>query len=134
MRAPASRVAFGKKISEHSIWKQRIAEARMDIEITTWLSMLESGVHDGHGGQQGRAGRNRDDQVARRIALRIIDEAIQAFGGGGVCEDLGLAPAHANTRIVRLTDGPDEVHCKQIALLELAKHVGKSYADIKACS
>jgi acyl-CoA dehydrogenase len=70
--------------------------------------------------------------AAPRVALRVIDQAIQAFGGGGVCEDFGLARSYANTRIVRLTDGPDEVHCRQIAQLELAKHKDRTYADIKA--
>jgi acyl-CoA dehydrogenase len=72
--------------------------------------------------------------AAPRVALRIIDAAIQAYGGGGVCEDFGLARLYANTRVVRLTDGPDEVHCRQIAQLELAKHAGRAYDDIKAYS
>ena len=68
------------------------------------------------------------------VALRVIDQAIQAFGGAGMCEDFGLARMYANTRIVRITDGPDEVHCRQIAQLELAKHVNKTDADVKAYS
>jgi acyl-CoA dehydrogenase len=60
--------------------------------------------------------------AAPRIACRIIDEAIQAHGGGGVSEDFGLAELYANNRIHRLTDGPDEVHCRTIARLELGKH------------
>ena len=64
----------------------------------------------------------------------MIDQAIQAFGGAGICEDFGLARMYANTRIVRITDGPDEVHCRQIAQLELAKHVNKTDADVKAYS
>jgi acyl-CoA dehydrogenase len=72
--------------------------------------------------------------AAPRVALRIIDEAIQAHGGGGVCDDFGLAKLYANTRVVRITDGPDEVHCRQIAKLELAKHTGRSDSDIKAYS
>jgi acyl-CoA dehydrogenase len=59
---------------------------------------------------------------APRIALKIIDDAIQAHGGAGVSEDFGLAEAWANTRILRLADGPDEVHCRQLARMEFAKY------------
>jgi acyl-CoA dehydrogenase len=130
----SSRTAFGKKISEHSIWEQRIAEARMDIEMTRLLCLKAAYMMDTVGNKAARAEIAMIKVAAPRTALRIIDEAIQAFGGGGVSEDFGLARLYANTRIVRLTDGPDEVHCRQIAHLELAKHEGKSYADIKACS
>jgi acyl-CoA dehydrogenase len=70
--------------------------------------------------------------AAPRMAQRVIDHAIQAFGGGGVSQDFGLAELWANTRIVRLTDGPDEVHCRDIARLELRRHEGRRYADIHA--
>ena len=72
--------------------------------------------------------------AAPHVALRVIDQAIQAHGGGGVCEDFGLARLYAHTRVIPIVDGPDEVHCRQIARLELAKHAGKTYSDIKAYS
>jgi acyl-CoA dehydrogenase len=72
--------------------------------------------------------------IAPRVAARIIDDAIQAHGGGGVSQDFGLAELYANTRIVRLTDGPDEVHCRTIAQLEFEKHRGRQYSDIRAYS
>jgi acyl-CoA dehydrogenase len=59
---------------------------------------------------------------APRMALRIIDDAIQAHGGAGVCQDFGLAKSYAGIRTLRLADGPDEVHCRAIALNELAKY------------
>jgi acyl-CoA dehydrogenase len=130
----ASRTAFGKKISEHSVWEQRIAEARMDIEMTRLLCLKAAYMMDTVGNKIARAEIAMIKVAAPRVALRIIDEAIQAHGGGGVSEDFGLARLYANTRVVRLTDGPDEVHCRQIAHLELAKHAGKAYADIKAYS
>ncbi len=130
----ASRTAFGKKISEQSIWEQRIAEARMDIEMTRLLCLKAAYMMDTVGNKVARAEIAMIKVAAPRVALRIIDQAIQAHGGGGVSEDFGLARLYANTRVVRLTDGPDEVHCRQIAHLELAKHAGKCYADIKAYS
>jgi alkylation response protein AidB-like acyl-CoA dehydrogenase len=59
---------------------------------------------------------------APNMALRIIDDAIQAHGGGGVSDDYGLARAYANQRTLRLADGPDEVHARSIAHMEFAKH------------
>jgi len=129
-----SRSAFGKKISEHSVWEQRIAEARIDIEMARLLCLKAAHMMDTVGNKTARAEIAMIKVAAPRIALRIIDEAIQAFGGAGVCEDFGLARMYANTRIVRLTDGPDEVHCRQIAHLELAKHANKTDADVKGYS
>jgi len=59
---------------------------------------------------------------APNMALSIIDDAIQAHGGGGVSEDYGLAQAYAHQRTLRLADGPDEVHARSIARMEIAKH------------
>ena len=129
-----SRTAFGKKISEHSVWEQRIAEARIDIEMARLLCLKAAYMMDTVGNKTARAEIAMIKVAAPRIALRIIDEAIQAFGGAGVCEDFGLARMYANTRIVRLTDGPDEVHCRQIAQIELAKHTGRADADVRAYS
>jgi len=129
-----SRSAFGKKISEHSVWEQRIAEARIDIEMARLLCLKAAHMMDTVGNKTARAEIAMIKVAAPRIALRIIDEAIQAFGGAGVCEDFGLARMYANTRIVRLTDGPDEVHCRQIAHIELAKHANKTDADVKGYS
>src|SRR5215469_14852401 len=60
--------------------------------------------------------------AAPRIALRIIDDAIQAHGGGGVTSDFGLAKAYAGIRTLRLADGPDEVHNRSIARMEFARY------------
>ena len=59
------------------------------------------------------------------MALSIIDDAIQAHGGGGVSEDYGLASAYAHQRTLRLADGPDEVHARSIARMEISKHPPK---------
>jgi len=129
-----SRTAFGKKIAEHSIWEDRIARARIDIEMARLLCLKAAYMMDTVGNKVARAEIAMIKVAAPHVALRIIDQAIQAHGGGGVCEDFGLARLYANTRVVPITDGPDEVHCRQIARLELAKYAGKSYTDIKAYS
>jgi acyl-CoA dehydrogenase len=64
---------------------------------------------------------------APNMALRIIDDAIQAHGGGGVTSDFGLAKMYSGQRTLRIADGPDEVHNRTIARMEFAK-----YGDLQA--
>lgn len=118
----SSRVAFGKPIIEQSVWEQRIAEARTDIEMMRLLCLKAAYMMDTVGNKAARAEIAMIKVCAPRITQRIVDEAIQAHGGGGVSDDFGLGELYANTRIVRLTDGPDEVHCRQIAHLEKKKY------------
>lgn len=129
-----TRKAFGKLIAEHSIWEQRIAEARIDIEMVRLLCLKAAHMMDTVGNKAARAEIAMIKVIAPRVTQRIIDDAIQAHGGGGVCQDFGLAELYANTRIVRLTDGPDEVHCRDIARIELKKYRNKNYADIRGYS
>ena len=118
------RTAFGKRLSEHSIWEQRIAEARIDIEMCRLLCLKAAYMMDVAGNKAARGEIAMIKVAAPRIACRVIDDAIQAHGGAGVSEDFGLAELYANNRIHRITDGPDEVHNRTIARLELAKHAG----------
>ena len=117
-----SRSAFGKKIAEHSVWEQRIAEARIEIEKCRLLTLKAAYMMDTVGNKVARAEIAMIKVAAPRMALAIIDDAIQAHGGGGVTTDFGLARAYASMRTLRLADGPDEVHCRTIARLEFAKH------------
>jgi acyl-CoA dehydrogenase len=129
-----SREAFGKRINEHSVWEERIAEARINIEMVRLLCLKAAHMMDTVGNKVARNEIAMIKVIAPRVALKIIDDAIQAHGGGGVSQDFGLAELYANTRIVRLTDGPDEVHCRTIARIEWKKHEGRRYSDIKAYS
>jgi acyl-CoA dehydrogenase len=126
-----SRTAFGKRISEHSVWEERIAQARIDIDMVRLLCLKAAHMMDTVGNKAARAEIAMIKVAAPRVAQRVLDLAIQAHGGGGVSQDFGLAELFANTRIVRLTDGPDEVHCRQIARLEFDKYRGRDYADIR---
>jgi acyl-CoA dehydrogenase len=117
-----SRIAFGKPVSSHSVWEERIARARIDIEMTRLLCLKAADMMDKVGNKSAAAEIAMIKVQAPNMALKIIDDAIQAHGGGGVSEDFGLARAYASQRTLRLADGPDEVHARAIARIEFAKH------------
>jgi alkylation response protein AidB-like acyl-CoA dehydrogenase len=122
VRRLASRVAFGKRIVEHSVWEQRIAEARTDIEMTRLLCLKAADMMDKVGNKTAQLEIAMIKVAAPNMALKIIDDAIQAFGGAGVSDEAGLAKDYADIRALRLADGPDEVHNRAIARLELRKY------------
>ncbi|MGV8995329.1 MAG: acyl-CoA dehydrogenase family protein [Parvibaculaceae bacterium] len=120
-----SRVAFGKKLSDHSVWEQRIGEARTNIEMTRLLTLKAAYMMDTVGNKVARGEIAMIKVAAPNLALKIIDDAIQAHGGGGVTTDFGLARMYAGIRTLRLADGPDEVHNRTISQLELKKYSNK---------
>ena len=117
-----SRTAFGKRISEQSVWYERIADARIDIEMTRLLCLKAADMMDKVGNKVAKNEIAMIKVAAPRMALKVIDDAIQAHGGAGVCQDFGLAKSYAGIRTLRLADGPDEVHARTIALNELSKY------------
>ncbi|MGY4362818.1 acyl-CoA dehydrogenase [Bradyrhizobium sp. i1.7.7] len=117
-----SRVAFGKKIVEYSVWEQRIAEARIDIEMNRLLCLKAADMMDKVGNKTAQPEIAMIKVAAPRMAIKIIDQAIQAFGGAGVSDEAGLARDYASARTMRLADGPDEVHCRVISRLERMKY------------
>ena len=119
-----SRRAFGKRLSEQSVWGERIADARIDIEMTRLLCLKAADMMDKVGNKVARAEIAMIKVQAPRMALKVIDDAIQAHGAAGVTTDAGLAMAWAHARTLRIVDGPDEVHRRAIARIELAKHGG----------
>ena len=121
-----SRVAFGKRISEQSVWDERVADARIDIEMTRLLCLQAADMMDKAGNQAARLQIAMIKVAAPRMALRIIDNAIQAFGAAGVSTDAGLAKQYASMRTMRLADGPDEVHQRTIARMEYGRHAVKA--------
>jgi len=122
-----SRVAFGKRIAEFSVWEERIARARIDIEMTRLLCLKAADMMDRAGNKSAQQEIAMIKVQAPNMALKILDDAIQAHGGGGVSGDFGLAHAWAAMRTLRFADGPDEVHNRAIARNEFGK-----YADYKA--
>jgi len=121
-RRLVSRVAFGKRISEQSVWEQRVAEARIDIEMTRLLCLKAADMMDKVGNKGAKLEIAMIKVAAPRIALKVIDDAIQAHGAAGVSDDFGLAHMYAHIRTLRLADGPDEVHNRSIARLEFARY------------
>jgi acyl-CoA dehydrogenase len=118
-----SREAFGKRLIDHSVWEERIADARVEIECARLLVLKAAWMMDTVGN---KAARNEIAMIkvkAPSMALRVIDNAIQAFGAAGVCDDPGLASIYANVRTLRIADGPDEVHRRTIARLETRRYV-----------
>ena len=117
-----SRVAFGKRLSEHSVWEQRVAEARIEIDSSRLLCLKAADMMDKAGNKAAAAEIAMIKVKAPRMALQIIDDAIQAHGGAGVSQDFALAASWAGIRTLRLADGPDEVHNRSIARIEFSKH------------
>jgi len=116
------REAFGKPIYKHSVWEERVARARIDIEMTRLLCLKAADMMDKVGNKSAKQEIAMIKVQAPNMALSIIDDAIQAHGGGGVSEDYGLASAYAHQRTLRLADGPDEVHARSIARMEFSRH------------
>jgi acyl-CoA dehydrogenase len=116
-----TREAFGKKIYEHSVWEERIANARIEIECARLLTLKAAYMMDTVGNKVARAEIAMIKVKAPIMALQIIDDAIQAHGGAGVTSDFGLARTYAGMRTLRLADGPDEVHRRTVAKIELKK-------------
>ena len=115
------RIAFGKKISEQGVIRQWIAESRMEIEQARLLVLKTAWKMDEVGNKEARREIAMIKAVVPQMALKIIDRAIQAHGGGGVCQDFPLANFWIYARTLRLADGPDEVHLESVAKMELKK-------------
>jgi acyl-CoA dehydrogenase len=122
-RRLASRIAFGAPVSKQSVWHERIAEARCMIDQARLLTLKAARMMDTVGNKAAKAEIAMIKVVAPNVACQVLDWAIQAHGGGGVCEDFPLAAAYAHVRTLRIADGPDEVHRNAIAKLEIARHV-----------
>jgi acyl-CoA dehydrogenase len=117
-----SRVAFGRPISDQGVWHERIANARIEIEQARLLTLKAAWMMDTVGNKEAKTLIAMIKVVAPNVSTRVIDMAIQAHGGGGVCQDYGLASGYAGQRTLRLADGPDEVHRQSIAKDELRRY------------
>jgi acyl-CoA dehydrogenase len=116
-----TRVTFGKPVAEQTVTLERIADARIMIDQARLLTLKAAYMMDTVGNKAARAEIAMIKVAAPVMACQVIDWAIQAHGGAGVCDDFGLARAYAHARTLRLADGPDEVHRNQIGKVELAK-------------
>jgi acyl-CoA dehydrogenase len=122
-RRASTRVAFGKPIAEHDVTLERIAESRIDIDQARLLVLRAAAMMDAAGNKAAKSEIAQIKVAVPAMTLRVLDRAIQVHGGGGVSQEFWLAQAWAHSRTLRLADGPDEVHRRQIGRLELRKHV-----------
>ena len=116
-----TRVAFGRPLAEQGTIRAQIAESRVEIDQARLLTLRAAWLMDTAGNKAARSEIAQIKVIAPRMALRVLDRAIQAYGGAGVSDDFPLARAWAHARTLRLADGPDEVHLEAIAKAELGK-------------
>ena len=121
-RRASSRVAFGRPIAQQTVTQERIAEARCLIDQARLLTLKAAWMMDTAGNKAAKSEIAMIKVVAPTMACQVIDWAIQAHGGGGLCQDFPLAQYYAHVRTLRFADGPDEVHRNAIAKIELGRH------------
>jgi acyl-CoA dehydrogenase len=126
-----SRVAFGRRISEQSIWRERVAEARIQIDTARLLTLKAAYMMDTVGNKVAKAEIAMIKVLAPNVAQQVLDWAIQAYGAAGVSDETPLATMWAHNRTLRIADGPDEVHRNAVAKLELAKHMNLVGEDLE---
>ena len=122
----AARTAFGKPLAAQTVWQGRVADARVMIDQARLLTLNAAWKMDIAGNKAARNEIAMIKVAAPQMACTVIDWAIQAHGGAGVCDDFPLAHAYASARSLRIADGPDEVHRNSIAKMELARHNPRS--------
>jgi len=116
-----SRVAFGKRLSDQGVWRERIAESRIKIDTARLLTLKAAYMMDTVGNKVAQSEIAMIKVLAPNVAQQVLDWAIQAHGAAGVSDDFPLAYQWAGNRTLRLADGPDEVHRNAIAKLEIAR-------------
>jgi acyl-CoA dehydrogenase len=123
-RRADERFPFGKALSEQTVTLERIAKSRIMIDQCRLLTLRAAWMMDTVGNKAARKEIAMIKAAAPSMACQVIDWAIQAFGGGGTNDDHFLSSAYASARLLRLADGPDEVHRNQIGRFELKRHRG----------
>jgi acyl-CoA dehydrogenase len=121
-RRSLSRVAFGQTLAEQGGLRQEIARSRMELEQARLLVLKAAWMMDTVGNKAARGEIAMIKVVVPNMALKVIDRAVQVHGAAGVCDDFPLAFDWANSRTLRLADGPDEVHMESLAKLELKRY------------
>jgi acyl-CoA dehydrogenase len=121
-RRVRDRVAFGKPLAEQGVIQEWIADSRIEIDQARLLTLHAAWLMDTVGNREARAQISAIKVAVPSMACRVIDRAMQAHGGGGLCQDFPLAGFYAHQRVLRLADGPDEVHRRAVARAELAAY------------
>mgnify|MGYP006177952397 CR=1 FL=1 len=126
-----SRTAFGSKLSDQSVWHERIAESRCMIDQARLQVLHTAHLMDTVGNKVARKEISMIKIIAPNVATKVCDWAIQAHGGAGVSGDFLLADMYAHQRSIRFTDGPDEVHRNAVAKMELKKYLGAGSPEVE---
>ncbi len=121
-RRGLSKEAFGKRLADLGGNYDKIADARINIEMARLLTLKAAWMMDTVGNKVARSEIAQIKVAVPNIALQVIDDAIQIHGGAGVSQVFPLAKMYAGQRTLRLADGPDEVHRRTVARLELGKY------------
>ncbi|MBA2496981.1 MAG: acyl-CoA dehydrogenase, partial [Acidimicrobiia bacterium] len=121
-RRVTQRVAFGKPLAEQGVIREWIADARVELDQARLYTLYTAWLMDTQGNRAARTEIAGIKVAVPAAALRVIDHAIQSFGGAGVSQDTPLARMYAGIRCLRLADGPDEVHRVTVARRELGKY------------
>jgi acyl-CoA dehydrogenase len=122
VRRAQSRVAFGRPLAEQGVVREQIAQSRMEVEQARLLVLKTAWMIDRFGARGAATEIAAIKVICPRMACAVMDRAIQIHGGGGVSDDFPLAYFYAWARILRLADGPDEVHLRTVARQELGRH------------
>lgn len=112
---------FKKALSEHGVILEWIAKSRIDIDAARMVVLNAAAMIDDHGAKGALKEIAEAKILVPKVTLEIIDRAIQAFGGAGVSQDTPLANMWANSRTLRIVDGPDEVHMQQLGKNEVKR-------------
>jgi acyl-CoA dehydrogenase len=120
-RRLTTRTAFGRRLSQHGVWQERVAQARTEINMARLLVLHTADLMDRVGVKAARSEISQIKVACAQIGNRIADMGIQAFGAAGLTDDFGMGYHYARMRVLRIADGPDEVHNRTIAKLELKR-------------
>jgi len=126
-RRAISREAFGRPLAQQGVVQQQIAESRVAIDQARLLVLHTAWLIDTVGAKTARSEVAAIKAVVPRMACDVVDRAIQVHGGLGVCEDVPLAQMYAGLRTLRIADGPDEVHLRSVARVELGRYLTRSH-------
>ncbi len=121
-RRAQERIAFGGPLADQGLVRRQIADCRMAIDQTRLLTLHAAWKMDTVGNKAARAEIAMIKVVAPNMTCQVVDTAMQVHGAAGVSEDFGLAHSYAIARMLRIGDGPDEVHADQVGRLELRKY------------
>ena len=122
VRRALAREAFGKRLADLGANHDIIADARIEIEMTRLLCLKAAWMMDTAGVREAQPWISKIKVAAPLMALKVVDEAMQMHGGGGISQDFPLAAMWTRLRTLRFADGPDAVHRRQVARAELRKH------------